>query len=274
MSQKKNLPKKNLKLERIIAEINKKHGENIIGRLSDMKNITTDRIPSGIKSLDDAVGGGFPMRRMVELYGIPSSGKSLVAMKIIAEAQKIGKECVYMDVEDAFDPIFAKALGINLDQLVIVQSSVGEPTLDILCKLLPSKPGVIVVDSVAALVTLAEMEEESFEKQFMAPKARLLSRGLAKINALNQGTLIIFINQLRSTMAMYGPPTTVTGGRALGHYASVRLEIKKTELLYEDDKKTKRVIGQIVGYRVTKNKTAAPFATGSFKFIYEGAKIE
>ena len=261
-------------LKKVIAEINKKYEENIIGRISDMKNITAERIPSGIKNLDEAVGGGFPMRRMVELYGIPSSGKSLVAMKIIAEAQKMGKECIYMDVEDAFDPVFAKTLSVDINQLVLVQSSVGEPTLDILCQLLPSKPGVIVIDSVAALVTLAEMEEESFEKQFMAPKARLLSRGLAKINALNQGTLIIFINQLRSTMAMYGPPTTVTGGRALGHYASIRLEIKKTELLYEDDKKTKPVIGQIVGYKVTKNKTAPPFKTGSFKFFYEDGHIK
>lgn len=238
-----------------------------------MKNITAERIPSGIPNLDEAIGGGFPMRRTVELYGIPSSGKSLIAMKVISEAQKMGKECIYMDVEDAFDPVFAKALGVNTDQLVIVQSSVGEPTLDILCRLLPSKPGVIVVDSVAALVTMGEMEEESFEKQFMAPKARLMSRSLAKINALNQGTLIMFINQLRSTMAMYGPPTTTTGGRALGHYASIRVEVKKTELLHEDDKKTKPVTGQVVGFNITKNKTAPPFKTGSFKFIYKDSQI-
>lgn len=264
---------KTISLNRVIAEINKKYGENIIGRIPDMKNIEVERIPSGIKSLDDAVGGGFPMRRIVEFYGIPSSGKSLIAMFIIKEAQKMGKECIYFDVEDAFDPKFAESLGVDTKKLVIVQSSIGEDTIDLVAKLLSAKPAVIVVDSVAAMVTQVEMEED-MEKAFMAPKARLMSRGLAKLNALNKNTLIIFINQLRSTMALYGPKTTTTGGRSLGHYASVRCEIKRIENLHLDDKKTKEVIGQIVGFRVTKNKTAAPFKDGSFKFIYDGAKIE
>lgn len=261
-------------LKKTIAEINKRYGENIIGRISDMKNVTMKRISSGISQLDEAIGGGFPLRRIVEFYGINSSGKSLISQLIIANAQREKLECIWIDVEDSFDPDFAKALGVDIDQLVLVQSSVGEPTLDILCKLLPSKPGVIVVDSIAALVTLGEMEEESFEKQFMAPKARLMSRSLAKINALNQGTLIIFINQLRSTLSLYGPPTTTTGGRALGHWASIRLEIKRGDLIYQDDKKTKDVIGQTILFNVVKNKTAQPFKKGSLRFFYKDYHME
>ena len=262
----------NTSLNRVIAEINKKYGENIIGRIPDMVTLNVERIPSGVQKLDDAVGGGFPMRRIVELYGIPASGKSLIALLVIAQAQKKGMECIYIDVEDAFDPKFATTMGVDTSKLVIAQSSIGEDTIDLVCKLLTAKPAIIVVDSVAAMITQGEMDED-MEQQFMAPKARLMSRGLAKMNALNQNTLIIFINQLRSTMTMYGPPTTTTGGRALGHYASIRLQVKQVEKIYEDDKKTKAVIGQIIGFNVTKNKTAPPYKTGSFKFFYEGGKI-
>lgn len=260
-------------LNRVIAEINKKYGENIIGRISDMENVTTERISSGIPSLDTALGGGLPFKRIVELYGIPSGGKSLMAMRFVKQAQEKGLDCIYIDAEGSFDIVFAEQLGVDPKKLVIAQSAVGEDTLELVCKLLPTEPGVIVVDSVAAMITQAEMEQP-LEQQFMAPKARLMSRGLAKINTLNKKTLIIFINQLRSTMAMYGPPTTTTGGRALGHYASIRVEVKKGDLIYEEDKKTNPVIGQIVSFYVTKNKTAPPFRLGSFKFFYEGSRIE
>jgi len=260
-------------LNRVIAEINKKYGENIIGRISDMENVTTERISSGIPSLDTALGGGLPFKRIVELYGIPSGGKSLMAMRFIKQAQEKGLDCIYIDAEGSFDIVFAEQLGVDPKKLVIAQSAVGEDTLELVCKLLPTEPGVIVVDSVAAMITQAEMEQP-LEQQFMAPKARLMSRGLAKINTLNKKTLIIFINQLRSTMAMYGPPTTTTGGRALGHYASIRVEVKKGDLIYEEDKKSNPVIGQIVSFYVTKNKTAPPFRLGSFKFFYDGSRIE
>lgn len=265
-------PKTKPSLNRVIAEINKKYGENIIGRLGDMKSITTERIPTGIPSVDDALGGGMPIKRIIELYGVPSGGKSLIAMRTVKQAQEKGLECVYIDAEGSFDAEFAKQLGVDVDKLVVAQSSVGEDTLELVCKLLASEPGVIVVDSVAAMITQAEMEQP-LEQQFMAPKARLMSRGLAKINTLNKKTLIIFINQLRATMAMYGPQTTTTGGRALGHYASVRVEVKKGDLIREDDKKTTPVIGQTVICHVTKNKTASPFKLGSFKFMYDGAQI-
>lgn len=260
-------------INRIIAQINKDFGENVIGRLPDMENIKVDRISSGVPKLDEALGGGFPMRRIVELYGIQSGGKSLISMFTIREAQKRGLDTVYIDAEDTFDPVFAEKLGVDTKKMILAQSSVGEDALDLVIRLLKARPAVIVIDSVAALITRAEMEED-IDKAFMAPKARLMSRALAKINALNENTLIIFVNQLRATMAMYGPPTTTTGGRALPHYASIRVEVKKADQIHKDDKKTAEVIGQIVGFNVIKNKTAAPYKTGSFKFFYDDAHIE
>ena len=266
-------PEKKVSIDRIIAEINKKHGENVIGRLSEMKNINIQRISSGILSFDMATGGGLPIGAMVELYGVPSGGKSLISMMTIANAQRKGLECVYIDAEGSFDPEFAKKLGVDTEKLVIAQSSVGEDTLELVAKLLQSEPAIIVIDSVAAMVTMAEMEG-TFEQQFMAPKARLMSRALAKLNALNKNTLIIFINQLRSTLVMYGTPTTTTGGRALGHYASIRVEVKKGDPIHEEDKKTAPVIGQVVSFNVVKNKTAPPFRLGSFKFFYDDCHME
>jgi recombination protein RecA len=172
-------------------------------------------------------------------------------------------------VEDTFDKEWAKKLGVNTDELVISQSAIGEDTLELLIKLLEAEPAVIVVDSVAALITRAELEED-VEKAFMAPKARLMSKALAKINALNKKTLIIFINQLRATMAMYGPQFTTPGGNSLRHYSSIRLEIKKTEDIHEENKKTKPIIGQIIGFKTSKNKTFMPQQIGSFKFFYDG----
>lgn len=256
-------------LKRVIAQINKDAGENVIGKLSDMPLLSVERLSTGVKQLDEALGGGFPSKRVVELYGQPSAGKSLISLLVIKEAQKLGKQCVYLDVEDTFDAEWAKKLGVNTDELILSQSSVGEDTLGLVIKLLKAEPDIIVVDSVAAMITRAELEED-IDKAFMAPKARLMSKGLSIINALNKKTLIIFINQLRATMAMYGPQFVTPGGNALKFYTSVRVEVKKTEELHEDDKKTKPVIGQIIGFKTTKNKTAAPFQVGSFKFFYDG----
>jgi len=260
-------------LNRIIAEINKKNGDQVIGRIKDFTTLDIERIPTGVKQLDDALGGGFPKRRIIELYGLPSGGKSLISLLLVKKAQEQGLECIYMDVEDSFDPKWAKKLGIDTDKLVIAQSTVGEDTLEMVCKLLEAQPGVIIIDSVAAMVPRVEQEED-LEKPTMALKARLMSRGLAKINSLNKNTLIVFINQLRSILAMYGPPTTTPGGRALGHFASIRIEVKKGEMLRVDDKKTTPIIGQMVNFNITKNKTAAPFKLGNFKFFYEDCRIE
>jgi recombination protein RecA len=260
-------------LNRIIAELNKKFGLNIIGRLGDMPTIQIPRLSTSIAPLDVATGGGLPAKGMIELFGIPSSGKSLISLLTIAQAQKEGKECVYIDAENSFDPHFAEQLGVDVKKLVVTQVSIGEDTIDLLCKLLPSVPAIIVIDSIAALITQDEVDEP-MEKNFMAVKARLLSRALAKINVLNKGTLIIGINQLRSTMALYGPQTTTPGGRAVGHWSLMRIEVKKSELLYEEDKKTNPVIGQLVSCTVVKNKTAPPYKLGSFKFFYDPMRVE
>jgi recombination protein RecA len=211
---------------------------------------------------------------MVELYGLPSSGKSLIAQLIIANAQKAGGDCVYVDAEGAFDPAFAKLLGVNVENLALVQTGIGEDIIDVVIKTLNAEPAVVVIDSVGAIITRDEYEE-SVEKVFMAPKARLLSKGLPKLTAKNKKTLIIFINQLRKVLTMFGSGgMTTTGGMALGFYSSIRVEVKRDkELLYKDEKKSGEVVGQIVHFNVTKNKTAPPHREGSFKFYFEG-KIE
>ena len=257
-------------INRIIAEINKKHGENVIGRVSDMPTLDIQRIPTGVKTFDEALGGGLPLKRIVEFYGQPSSGKSLLSLFAVREAQKQGLDCVYLDAEDSFDPEWARALGVDVERLIISQSQVGEDTLELLIKLLKAQPAVIVVDSVAAMITRAEMEEE-LGKAFMAPKARLMSKALSIINALNENTCIIFINQLRSTMNPYGAKFSTPGGSALKFYASVRVEIKNTEPLRERGLKTTPVVGQVVGFKITKNKTAPPLKEGSFKFYHDGS---
>jgi recombination protein RecA len=259
-------------LSRIIAAINLKAGEKVIGKAKDWDNIQIQRLTTGVKNLDEALGGGFPVGRTIELYGPPSSGKSLISMLTIAQAQRENKSCIYFDIEDSFSPEFAKMLGVDVDNLVIVSLSIGETIMDVACKLLEAQPDLIVVDSVAAMI-LQDVADESLEKQFMALKARLMSKALSKITALNKKTTFIFINQTIATMAMYGPKTTTPGGNALKFYASLRLEVKTSELIYEDDKKTKPIIGQVVSFRVTKNKTAAPFQNGAFKFIYATGEI-
>lgn len=259
-------------LKRIIAEINKKAGETVLGVVTGMPNLEILRLKTGVDTLDTALGGGLPVGRIVELYGQPSAGKSLISLLAIAEAQRNGGDCVYLDCEDSFDAEWAKKLGVNTDKLILSQSSVGEDTLELVIKLLKAQPAIIVVDSVAAMVTRAELEED-IDKAFMAPKARLLGKALRMILAQNRGTTIIFINQLRATMAMYGPQFITPGGRAIPFAASIRVEVKKSEDIHLDDKKTKEIIGQVVGFKVTKNKTAIPFKTGSFKLFYEDGKI-
>jgi recombination protein RecA len=258
-------------LNKVIAQINKDAGEVVVGRLADMENINTERIPCGIKALDDAVGGGFPLGRMVEFFGLESSGKSLIAQLIMANAQKKGGECVYVDAEGSFDPTFAKMLGVDTDKVAIVQTGIGEDIVDTIAKLLEAEPMVIVIDSIGAMITREEVEQ-SVEKIFMAPKARLMSKGLPKLTTLNKKTLIIFINQLRKVITSWGGGGfTTPGGMALGFYSSIRLEVKRDkEFIYADNKKSGEIIGQIVHFNVKKNKTAIPYKTGSFKYYFDG----
>lgn len=262
-------------LDKMIAEINKEFGETIISRVEDFQEQEVERYQTGIPQLDNAVGGGFPKGKMIELFGFPSSGKSTVSLLLCADAQRKGQEVVYIDCEATFDPVFARSLGVNPDRVILVQTSVGEELFTIIRKILEAKPGIIVIDSIGAMITKNE-EEADFEKAFVAPKARLMSRALPIINEINTDTLMIFINQLRTNVTPMGAfGNTTPGGKAMGYYASVRVEFKVgKDFLYPDGKKSGQVIGQSVEFNIKKNKTAKPHETGSFKFFYDGPRFE
>ena len=232
-----------------------------------MPTLAIERLSCGSLWLDYALGGGWPLNRVVELFGNFSSGKSLLSLKTIVEAQKRGMQCAFIDVENTFDPKFAEKIGIDLNKLLVSQSSVGEPTIDMICNLLESgSVQVIVVDSVAALIPSPELADP-MQQQTIGLHARMMSKALRKITALNKGTLVIFINQQREMIggfSSYGVPTTTTGGRALGFYASVRVEVKRGE----DIEESKRKIGQVIKFKVQKNKTSVPFRTGFIKYFY------
>jgi len=253
------------KLDKTINEINKVYGNCTIGRLKDMPTIETERVSTGSPYLDWCVSGGWPLGRSVELYGNPSNGKSLLALRTIVEFQKLGKKVVYLDSEQGFDPRFAKIIGVDIDNLIISQISGGEDVFDIIDKLLDTEVALIVVDSVASLLPQYE-EENPMEKQTIGLHARLLSKGLRKITgkASKNKTLILFINQIRQKPTNYGNPNIVTGGLALGFYASIRVEVTRGELIEEN----KKVIGQQIKFRVTKSKVCQPFRDGYFIFYH------
>ncbi len=262
-------------LKNLIATINKTFGEGALSLVKDLKVTEVERTPSGSLFLDWALGttkkgvAGWPKGRLIELFGPPSSGKSLISMKTIAESQKLGLSCAYIDAEKAFDKDFAEKIGIDINKLVLSQATTGEVALDIACEILRSKQvDILVVDSVASLVPKAELEE-SLEKATMAQTARLMSKGLRKLTALNSNTVVIFINQLRTNPnASYGAnPEYTPGGKALGFYASIRVEIRRGDWIV--DKKKQR-IGQVIKFKAVKNKTASPYKDGYFRFLYDG----
>jgi recombination protein RecA len=253
------------KIDAILASINKVYGDNTIARATNFKDLQVDRISSGSYFLDYCTGGGFPCGKMIELYGLQSAGKSLIAMLHTAEVQKKGGECIWVDAENAWDSSFASKLGIDVNKIIITQSSIGEPTFDLLVKILDAQPSLIVVDSVAAMIPRADLVG-SLEDATMATRARLMSRGLAKLNNLNKKTIIIFINQMRTNIGAYGSPMVRPGGRALPHYAAISVEVKRGDWL----EKNKIRIGQEVKFRVTKNKVGIPQREGSFNFYFDG----
>lgn len=257
-------------IKTIVNEINKKFGDNTINYIKDMKDVDVERISSGSLALDYILGQnkgvyGWPLGRTVELYGHFSSGKSLIALMTIAEAQKQDLDTVYIDAEHGFDTEFAQKMGVDTDKLVLSQTAIGEDVMDILTALLETgKKMVIVVDSVASLAPMKEMDE-SMEQHNIALTARLMSKSLRKITALNKGALVIFINQIRISPGAYGNPETTSGGKSLGHYSSVRVEVRKGEPY----RVKKAQVGQQVKFKVTKNKTSNPFGQGYFKFYYD-----
>lgn len=259
---------KEKELENTIASITKRFGDGTIMRLGEARNLVVETIPTGCLSLDIALGvGGVPRGRIVEIYGPESSGKTTLCQHIIAEAQRLGGYCAFIDMEHALDPRYAELTGVNIDELYISQPDTGEQALEITEALIRSGTmDVVVVDSVAALVPRAEIEGEMGDSH-VGLQARLMSQALRKLAGVikQTNTIVIFTNQIRSKIGvMFGSPETTTGGNALKFYASVRLDIRRIQSI----KASGEVIGNRTRVKVKKNKVAAPFAEAEFDIMY------